>query len=960
MNNIEYIGERLWPGYIGQTGVTLTFVAALLAAIAYFFATQRREQADGAGWQKIARLAFFSHSIGVFVTIGTLIYVMVNQYYEYQYVQNHVSDELPMKYIFSALWEGQEGSFLLWMFWHAVLGLLLIRWAKQWESPVMSVMALLQTVIASMILGVYVGFGDDPTKLGSNPMLLLRQAIDAPIFAKADYVKLIQGNGLNEALQNYWMTIHPPTLFLGFASAAVPFAFAVAGLWTRRHQDWLKAALPWALFSGALLGTGILMGAAWAYEALNFGGYWAWDPVENTSLVPWLLVVAGIHTNLVARSTGHSVRSTYAFYLSGLVLVIYSTFLTRSGILGQTSVHSFTEMGLETQLMIFVSIFALLALVPLIWRWREIPGPKTEEPTSSREFWMFLGALVLLFASIIITGSTSLPVFNKIAKAFNPVFEERSILDPKAHFNRYMLWIGLFMGMFSGFAQYLRYQGLNWAAQKSKFWARFGVTLLIAGACTGLCALWLKLPAWQYWVLLFSGWYTIVANVDYLVFFLKNQLKLASSTLSHLGFGLMIVGIMASGVNKKIISESDPFLIEGLIQGGDEKLARENILLFRNIPQTMAGYDLTWTEDTLVHFTRTYTVNFKRRDAQGKVVEDFDLHPNILYDRSFEKIASSNPNTRHYLTKDIFTHISSLPVVEQNFKLKREQEEALKYKRGIVRQGQVTGLTDTLDVSNADSTFTRQFQFRLLSTERKVQHHDYKPEAGDLAFSAKIAVQRSDIDSTYVVNPGVVLRGQVIYFFPEQIDDLSTKVRLGQEALEKVFVFDNQLNYNDIEIAQNETKTFQGHQITFKSIQQNPQHPEYQALDKDVAVGANLEIKAPDGKIYQAQPVFLLRDQKPLTLKVEVPEIGLHVRFPIVNPEKKNILLQVAKAQPSGEDLPIELATRSIPSNYIVLQAIEFPGINIFWLGGFLMMFGLGFAIWYRMTTGRGGALKNA
>ncbi|MDV7399460.1 cytochrome c biogenesis protein CcsA, partial [Arthrospira platensis SPKY1] len=100
----------------------------------------------------------------------------------------------------------------------------------------------------------------------------------------------MQGSGLNPLLQNYWMTIHPPTLFLGFASTAIPFAYAIAGLWTKEHQAWLKPALPWALFSGAILGTGILMGGAWAYEALSFGGYWAWDPVENMSLVPWLIL----------------------------------------------------------------------------------------------------------------------------------------------------------------------------------------------------------------------------------------------------------------------------------------------------------------------------------------------------------------------------------------------------------------------------------------------------------------------------------------------------------------------------------------------------------------------------------------------------------------------------------------------------------------------------------------------
>ena len=112
--------------------------------------------------------------------------------------------------------------------------------------------------------------------------------------------------GLNQLLQNYWMVIHPPILFLGFASTIVPFAYAVAGLWKKDYSSWTKQVMPWALFSAAILGLGIMMGARWAYESLNFGGYWAWDPVENASMVPWLVLVAGIHTMLIYNSTGHS------------------------------------------------------------------------------------------------------------------------------------------------------------------------------------------------------------------------------------------------------------------------------------------------------------------------------------------------------------------------------------------------------------------------------------------------------------------------------------------------------------------------------------------------------------------------------------------------------------------------------------------------------------------------------
>jgi cytochrome c-type biogenesis protein CcmF len=213
-----------------------------------------------------------------------------------------------------------------------------------------------QFCISTMLLGIYFG----SAKIGSNPFALLRNELNAPVlFANPDYLqfqKIYEGNDLNSLLQNYWMVIHPPVLFLGFASTIVPFAYAMAGLIKNDHS-WTKVAIPWAAFSGAVLGTGIMMGAAWAYESLSFGGYWAWDPVENASLVPWLVMIAGLHTNLVYKSSGYSLKSTYIFYIVSFCLVLYSTLLTRSGILGDTFVHAFTGADMTAQLVCFVLIF---------------------------------------------------------------------------------------------------------------------------------------------------------------------------------------------------------------------------------------------------------------------------------------------------------------------------------------------------------------------------------------------------------------------------------------------------------------------------------------------------------------------------------------------------------------------------------------------------------------------------
>jgi len=539
MEEINYIGEHLLPGQIGKAVIFIAFLSAVLAFFAYFFATQRRNTDQYESWRKIGRISYITHGLAIFATIGIIFYVMVNQYYEYSYVQAHVNEDLPFRYIFSAFWEGQEGSFLLWMFWHVVLGFILIRKAKTWETPVLAVFAGVEILISSMILGIYLP--GEIMKLGSNPLLLIRDTMDAPIFQNADYVASIQGSGLNPLLQNYWMTIHPPTLFLGFASTIVPFAYAIAGLWTDRHKEWLGAVAPWALFSGGILGTGILMGGAWAYEALNFGGYWAWDPVENMSLVPWLILVAGIHTNLVARATGHSIKSTYLFYILTFGLIVYSTFLTRSGVLGDTSVHAFTEMGLETQLLVFLAASFLGGLIPFFYKFKQIPSKKDEEAIESKELWMFVGALILVFSGAMITASTSLPVYNEIATLFNENHIDKTILDPISHYNQYQLWIGVFIGLLSAFAQFLRWRGTNWKSYSGTFFKHAGYALIGALALTFLTKTWLSFSAWQYFLLLFAGIYTVIANLDYLIFFLKGNLKVGASAISHMGFGIMIV-----------------------------------------------------------------------------------------------------------------------------------------------------------------------------------------------------------------------------------------------------------------------------------------------------------------------------------------------------------------------------------------------------------------------------------
>ncbi len=937
MEEIKYIGEALIYKQLGHFFLVFGFVTSLLGAAGYFFATQRRDLPEFSGWRKIGRYGFLLHGLSVFVVIACILLAMINHRFEYQYAWQHVSEDLPFKYIFSAFWEGQEGSFLLWMFWHVVLGMVLLFRAKEWEAPVLATVSLVQAFIFTMIMGLH--FTDD-IKMGSNPLLLLRDSMDLPLFNNADYVKLIKGNGLNPLLQNYWMTIHPPTLFLGFASTIVPFAFALAGLWTKSYKEWMKPTMPWALFSGSILGIGILMGSAWAYEALTFGGYWAWDPVENASLVPWILLVAGIHTHLVARSTGYSIRSTMLFYIGSFLLVLYSTFLTRSGILGESSVHSFTEMGLETQLIALMVTFMLIPAWLFFNNGKGIPSPKEEESLPSKEFWLFIGSLVLLFSAVIITASTSLPVFNKIAQGFKPDFKGYTINDPISHYNKYMLWISVFIGLLSGAGQFLRYKEFNFASQKAKFAKHLGIAAAVAIVLTVLTSFWIDLHEWQFWMLMFTGLFTVAANTDYIISFAKGNLKMAGSAFSHIGFGLMVVGMIASGLNQQHIS-SNPQAQAGLL---DAEMLQKNVLLFKEMPMYFSGYQVTYESDSTAGNLRTFVVNYEKLDsATGKVVEQFKVHPQAVYDNQVTEVKAFNPSTKRYLHKDIFTHLM-LPPSESSQKEAEEHEKSLVYRPHELVGNQPITLIDSVDTMPGAKTAV-ETKVSVVGVNHNPSHPDYQAEVGDFAVGVKLAFTQKD--STYFAEPMAFYRGKMWGSLPIQMNEISMKVRLPEAALLHFLEVDKKLNFKKFDLKAGQTINLNGKQITFAGVNKKPN---INKLKDDVAVSAILQVTNPKtNEVASAEPVFIIRNGEILTEKAEVPSMGLHFYLTKIDPSTETFELQIAEGNEGAKSIPIEIAQKSYRTDFIVLETIVFPGINFFWLGSTLMMVGLGIAMFRRL-----------
>ncbi len=695
MNNaINYIGEHTITQQLGYFFVYASFVSSLLSIVGYYFASQSLNEINS--WKKFANTFFTVHSISVIGIVGVLFYVLLNHYYEFAYVWQHSNNSMPLQYILSCFWEGQEGSFLLWIVWNVILANVFRKvTSDKWKSISMLVFSLVQLFLTSMLLGIYF----NNYKIGSSPFLFLREHSDfsnLPFVQQANYVVKLDGRGLNPLLMNYWMTIHPPILFLGFSSTIIPFAFAITALWKKEFTAWQKPALPWTLFSVAILGLGILMGGAWAYEALSFNGFWAWDPVENSSLVPWIVILAASHVMIINRKTNKALFLTLFLCIASFLLVLYSTFLTRSGILGNSSVHAFTDLGMQGQLLlymlffvflytflllqnklwrvsyIFLSILLLIAnttytqssvllmlwflitLFTIIYAYNAYFNTKNEsENIYSREFWMFIGAITLLISAFTLTYFTSIPVINKL---FNLNKAPLQISD----YNNWMMPYAVVILILVGVTQYMKFKltDLNQFLKQNK-WS-FLLSVLFSVVCiiplyflNNLSLLnneWLYI---MYSIVFFAALYAVFSNLDYWIRVLSGKIGHAGAAIAHVGFALIILGALVSTSKRQTLSvNTSQVKVENL---GESFSSQKSLLLTQGDTLPIGNYWITYQkkhrQGVDVFFTMVY---FKK--IQKQFIKVFELTPTIQDNPKMGRAAS--PDTKHFLSHDVYTHIS--------------------------------------------------------------------------------------------------------------------------------------------------------------------------------------------------------------------------------------------------------------------------------------------------------------
>lgn len=398
------------PGNFGSLSLWVGLIASLLTMGAYVVACLKAE--SNVAFRRAGRVFYTLTALSVLTAFATLGWIVYNHQYQYSYAFEHTDNSLGMTHDFlhnwlrvAASWSGQEGSFLLWAMWTALIGFLVFARAGKYESRVMPCFVSVLTFLCGILIW-------------QSPFL--RFLATHPNRQEWPGVPL-DGAGLNASLQNYWMTIHPPTIFFGFASLAVPYAYALAALIWQDYRGWTGRVMPYALLTSATLGLGLFMGGYWAYETQGWHGFWAWDPVENASFFPWLAITALVHGLVVQKSRGGMARTNTFLGLFAFWLFLVGTFITRSGALaskdaaGQLmSVHAFDNISKSGLFLMeaMLAVYGLAGLVMWLVRLAKMPSrPTTGETLVSRDAAFFFSILLMIVACVVVTLGTTTPLF---------------------------------------------------------------------------------------------------------------------------------------------------------------------------------------------------------------------------------------------------------------------------------------------------------------------------------------------------------------------------------------------------------------------------------------------------------------------------------------------------------------------------------------------------------------------
>jgi cytochrome c-type biogenesis protein CcmF len=450
---------------VGYFALVLTFLVALYGAgaAAYGAVRSRPEVVESARHALLLTWPL--------VTVGALsiILLLVTGQYQVEYVASVISNAMPVYLRVTALWGGQSGSLVFWSWlmsaFASAVGLR--KWAR--DRELLPWVVVVTMITLAFFLGMVVFF--------ENPFVRLWQTADGQVltalFQPAGTMPLVplDGQGLNPLLRHPGMVIHPPMLYLGFVSFVIPYAFAMAALVTGRTDDrWIRITRRWTLVAWLFLSLGLILGGRWAYDVLGWGGYWGWDPVEIAAFMPWLSGTAFLHSVMIQEKRGMLKHWNMVLIILTYALVIFGTFLTRSGVL--SSVHAFAQSAIGPLFFGFIGLTFVVSLALLIRRWDDLRGENQLGSMLSREALfllnnlLFVGILVVCFWGVIFPLISELLTGTKVT--VGPPFYERAT-GP--------LWAGLLVLM--GIAPLSAWGRTSWKNLGRALWLPFALSLLV-------------------------------------------------------------------------------------------------------------------------------------------------------------------------------------------------------------------------------------------------------------------------------------------------------------------------------------------------------------------------------------------------------------------------------------------------------------------------------------------------
>lgn len=631
---------------IGSIVLSLALASSLVAMVMYFLTYK--------GYQNtlnIGRVAYHTMAMLVIAASAILLYLILTHDYSYKYIYSYSSTDLPKGILAATFWAGQEGSFMLWVLLTSIVGIILQNYSSKrgdLEPRVMSVFTLSTSFLLVMVSPL---FKNPFAYIWTEPIFINVKDISSVFFnqpwiqnflfsdssTNQNFVKMgpelfatlssagiavkdfvINGKGLNPQLLNFWMQIHPPILFIGFSMATVPFAFAIAAMMKNDYTQWVKQAFPWVLAGAGILGLGIMMGGYWAYEMLGWGGYWAWDPVENSSLIPWLVGVASIHTLLVQRKTqakggiGKYAKTNLILSIMTYILVLYSTFLTRSGVLGDASVHSFVDPGMLVYLflVIFIGTFIVLGFGMLIYRWKYLNEKiETEESLLSRDLALFTAAVVLCASALIVLVGTSAPLFGSAVDTF--------------FYNEMHIPLAIIIGLLNGLSLLLKWRQSDGQDLLKKSFLSIVLSILatiliiVFGGVTDVMMILLSLAAS----------FSLFVNLEIAIKIVRGNMKMLGAYVSHIGIALFILGVIGSAAYSKHI----------------------DIDLIKNEPKEALGYQLTFTGYNPIENNTKYAFNVNLKKGE----KNYTISP-VMYISEFNNGLMREPAILNMWTKDFY------------------------------------------------------------------------------------------------------------------------------------------------------------------------------------------------------------------------------------------------------------------------------------------------------------------